>query len=558
MLIQEKQVRGRLRDDFEPFIETSDIQHHSESTLNEMRTSRALAAMCIAARARTDPESAAKCVVDESGDRGIDAVGISQTEETVYIVQAKASGGSPSLTEVQKFISGIKLLLNSDWDELGPKLKAHRAAVDQALDFPNLRVVAIYSYLGEDPPNSEVEAESTRFKTEINSAGEILEFEYLNLRGNFEIRNVAQGEDALDARIQFQTWSSLHDFKSEIYGSVSAIEIVELVSKFGDRLYDRNIRRVLPSSSVNDTLAETIATNPEVFWYYNNGITIVANRIATDRIRPRGSDQAFDLYGLNVVNGAQTCGAIYRAGRNGHDLEDAFVTVRVISTEGRPEDFESKVTRYTNTQNQVGGREFVALDPWQQEIRDTLYAENIQYCFKTGDVPDPESFDDTFDLEDATRALACRQGVVLATLAKREIGRMWADIHKEPYTKIFNKENDPATVYNCVNFWREVNNEINARVPHADARTGKILVHSAFMVCSLLMSRLAKQINFSDIREDISNHIGENSEMIDRFLTEVVSQHELANPNGYPQSFFKNQTKVESLESSLRRFLFNI
>ena len=186
MLIQEKQVRGRLRNDFEPLIDVSDIQNHPQTTLDEMRTSRALAAMCIAARSRTDPKSAARCVVDESGDRGIDAVGVSRTEETVYVVQAKASGGTPSLTEVQKFISGIKLLLNSDWDELGPKLQTHRAVIDQSLDFPNLRVVAIFSYLGESPPNPEVEAESARFKSDTNSAGEILEFDYLNLRANFD------------------------------------------------------------------------------------------------------------------------------------------------------------------------------------------------------------------------------------------------------------------------------------------------------------------------------------------------------------------------------------
>ncbi|WP_435172459.1 AIPR family protein [Gordonia hongkongensis] len=557
MLIQEKQVRGRLRNDFEPLIDTSDIQHHPKQTVDEMRTSRALAAMCIAARAKMDPQLAAKCVVDESGDRGIDAVGISHTEETVYVVQAKASGGTPGLTDVQKFISGIRLLLNSDFDELGQKLRAHRGVIEKSMDeFPNLRVVAIFSHLGEGLPNAEVERESARLKTDINSAGEILEFEYVNLRGNFDIRNVAQGEDALNASILFNTWNTVNEYKSEIYGAVSASEISSLVDRFGDRLYDRNIRRVLSTSSVNETLTETIGDRPDMFWYYNNGITIVAGRISTDRMRPRSSDQVFDLHGLNVVNGAQTCGAIYRAAKRGHSLDDAYVTVRVISTENRAEDFESNVTRYTNTQNQVGGREFVALDPWQQELRDTLNAESIQYCFKTGDVSDLENFKFSFDLEDATRSLACRQGVVLATQAKREIGRMWTDIHKDPYTRLFNKENDAATVYNCVVFWREVNRVIDAQLQYVDARTGKILSHSAFMVTSLLMSWFGKSIDFGDIQANIPDYLSDNKEVIELFLKEVVTQHESANANGYPQSFFKNQTKVEALDGVLRKYLF--
>lgn len=557
MLIQEKQVRGRLRDDFEPLIDISDIQHHPQPTLNDMRTSRALAALCIAAKAKVDPQDAAKCVVDESGDRGIDAVGVSHTDETVYVVQAKASGGTPSLTEVQKFISGIRLLLNSDWSQLGPKLQSHQATVEKSLDYPNARVVAVYSYLGEAPPNAEVEAESTRFKNDVNSAGEILDFEYMNLRGNFDNRNVAQGEGALDSSLQFKTWGTLNEYKSEIFGAVPALEIANLVDSFGDRLYDRNIRRVLNSSIVNETLERTIQDRPDMFWYYNNGITIVAGRIATDRLRPRNADQVFELYGLNVVNGAQTCGAIYRAWKNGSDVEDAFVTVRVISTENRDEDFESSVTRYTNTQNQVGGREFVALDPWQQEIRDTLNAEEIQYCFKSGESLDLDKFRDAFDLEDATRALACRQGVSLATLAKREIGRMWSDIHKDPYIKLFNKSNDPATVYNCVVFWREVDNAIDNRAQREDARTGKILTHSAYLVCSLLMVWLASSIQFSDIQTDVKQRIAANSNAIDALLSEVIAQHELANASGYPQAFFKNQAKVEALESGLKRHLFS-
>ena len=125
MLIQEKQVRERLRDDFEPLIDTSDIQHHPQQGLDDIRTSRALAAMCIAARAKADPQDAAKFVVDESGDRGIDAVGVSHTDETVYIVQAKTGGGTPSLTDVQKFISGIRLPLNSDWGQVMTPDQSH-------------------------------------------------------------------------------------------------------------------------------------------------------------------------------------------------------------------------------------------------------------------------------------------------------------------------------------------------------------------------------------------------------------------------------------------------
>ena len=103
---------------------------------------------------------------------------------------------------------------------------------------------------------------------------------------------------------------------------------------------------------------------------------------------------------------------------------------------------------------------------------------------------------------------------------------------------------------------REVNKIIDVRQQKEAARTGKILTHSAYLVCSLLMVWLEKSLNFSDIQTDITARISANSITIDDFLSEVVLRHESANANGYPQSFFKNQTKIEALETDLKRHLF--
>lgn len=557
MTIQERQVRKRLRDDFGPLVDMTDVQgKHAAAGLEQMRTTRALAALCVAAQANLAAQDAAECVVDESGDRGIDAVALSPLDETIYVVQAKTGGGSPSLTEVQKFISGIRLILNSDWHELGPKLRAMSATIDKALDtYRDTHVVAIYTHLGTQPPRNEVSNESDRFVEEVNAAGDILEFRYMNLRENFENRNVAQGESSLDSDIEFENWSTISRFSSEILGVVAASEIAALVAKFGDRLYDRNIRKVLTSSSVNDSLDQTIDKQPDSFWYFNNGITIVASNISVNKIAPKQGSEKFKLTGMNVVNGAQTCGAVHRASKRGSDLGQVFITVRVVSTEGRSENFEHNVTRYTNTQNQVGGREFVALDPWQQEIQDTLKAEGVQYLFKTGDKKDPVNFAFLFDLEDATRALACFTSVTLATRAKHEIGRMWADIRSEPYISLFNRKIDPATVSNCVAFYLAVSSVIDTQADSMDSKRSKTLNHSEYMVIALLFRAVRKEVRLSDIDADISGWVLERTGAIIQFLYDVLEKYEAAHPHGYPQAFFKNQQKVSDLADTLRNDL---
>ena len=423
MELQERQVRKRLQDDFEPFVDISDLSSHREEEAAKARASRALAALTIAAHAKLSVEESCAAIVDESGDQGIDAIGIAAARGEVYVVQSKTSPGAPSPTEVSKFVHGIRLLLDWNWNALGKKTRKRRNEIEAALE-NDVKIIAIYTYLGTGAPNDDAKRHSEQLLADINSSGDILEFAFEGLRENFDRRNIASGLGSPDFDILFNRWLTLSDYRSELVGVVSGEQLADMVESFNERLFDKNIRSVLKSSGTNEILDTTLRDRPQDFWYYNNGITIVANSISCGRTTPRKTDETFFLRGLSIVNGAQTCGALARALRAGVTLDEVQITVRVISTEGRPSDFDKQVTRYTNTQNQITNREFVSLDPLQQELKDILLAEGIQYRFRTGETGEGEEFEDSFDLEEATRALACFTSVENATRAKREIGRM--------------------------------------------------------------------------------------------------------------------------------------
>jgi hypothetical protein len=73
---------------------------------------------------------------------------------------------------------------------------------------------------------------------------------------------------------------------------------------------------LLGSTEVNQSLIETLRSNPENFWYFNNGITALASHIAK---KPIGGDTCdmgvFEYSIVSIVNGAQTVGAIATANR---------------------------------------------------------------------------------------------------------------------------------------------------------------------------------------------------------------------------------------------------
>lgn len=414
-----------------------------------------------------------------------------------------------------------------------------RTQIESALE-NDARIVAIFSHLGTQGPNKEARRISDQLMSEVNSAGDILDFRYEGLRENFDHRNIASGLGVPDHELVFQRWVTMNDFRSDIMGIVAGRQLADMVESFNERLFDKNIRSVLKSTETNDILDATLRSAPSDFWYFNNGITIPANSISCQRLSPRATEEAFMLQGLSVVNGAQTCGALARAQREGASLEDVRVTVRAISTERHSTDFDKQVTRYTNTQNQITNREFVSLDAYQQELSDILLAERIQYQFRTGQGPDAGEMDFAFDLEEATRALACYTGVSNATRAKREIGRMWADLNGARYLELFPRNLDAAEMYNAVRFWREFRTVLGRVVAEVESREGRILQNAEFLGCALLM-QFARQegLKFREIDAEVEQWVASREGDIRRLATIIVDAHEEENPGGYPMSIIQ-------------------
>lgn len=556
---QIRQIKSRLAADFEPFIDLSDVEHHGEEQKKRFRQTRALAALVACHVGGLSPEDAAACVTDGSGDEGIDAVTTDPAGKTIYLIQAKTSPGLPKPTDISAFHDGIRQFLDGAWDEFGPKIRNRGIEFDEMVEKGADYFVAIYAYLGENPVKEDHPAQrkSERLKNEVNSNGEILGTEFWNTREIWEKRDAARTPTLTDHDILFSKWTAPFDaYKSEIVGVVSASEIHALVKAFGDRLFDKNIRKALGDSQVNEGMASTLRGRPEDFWYYNNGVTIVASEINCNSMRPKTSE-TFNLKNLSVVNGAQTCSTIFEVGeKDPKALEGAYVTVKVVSLADHGEDFEHQVTRFTNTQNKIGGKEFAALDSRQQEIQDALKAEGIYYSFRTGDTQGRD-FAETFTLTEATQALAVANSIAHATRAKRNVGAFWSDIKTAPYTDLFNQNTDPAEVWNAVKLWRKaqtLNEEVTADLD--SPRKKKIVDNALYLFATLLVRRVhTANMDLRDFSLDLDSWFEENRASFTQLLSVIVSEHEVMNPAGYPANFFKNASKVEALGSAVEKSL---
>nr|WP_199308534.1 AIPR family protein [Aphanizomenon flos-aquae] len=155
--------------------------------------------------------------------------------------------------------------------------------------------------------------------------------------------------------------------------------IYDLFEKYGFALFYKNVRNPLLQSQFNEDIEKTAVDNPAYFWYYNNGITAITYFLPTIGKKA----EQIELTGLQIINGAQTVYAIYRAYKDASPTKrkqmdsESLVTLRLLKSGGK--DFDLNVTRYTNSQTPVDDRDFCANEDIQIMLQKASYETNIWY-----------------------------------------------------------------------------------------------------------------------------------------------------------------------------------
>jgi hypothetical protein len=118
-------------------------------------------------------------------------------------------------------------------------------------------------------------------------------------------------------------------------------------------LVSGNIRHAHGVTDVNTEIKQTALSVPERFWYFNNGITLVADEAWK---APAGaasrSAEVFAFKWASIVNGAQTVSSLANVGDDGA-LGHVRILVRVVLLKTAPDGFGDDVTRTNNLQNRV-------------------------------------------------------------------------------------------------------------------------------------------------------------------------------------------------------------
>jgi hypothetical protein len=558
------QIATKIRELFETKIDLSDVGKEDKGGRDEKILSRCLAAYAIYSLADCSSEDAALSVVDGSNDNGIDAIYYSEELRKLFIVQSKWSKkgkGEPSKGDLLKFHAGIRKLFNLELDEFNEKIQKRKDLIISIINDFNIKfeVVLIDTHEKQDLEESNTK-EIMKFISELSDDGSeesapLVNFIRLN-QSDIHMSLRQMNYNKINMELGLNNWGMITtDFDGvtlkAYYGTVEASEIAGWWKEFGDKAFERNIRKILGKTDVNNELERTLQEKPSLFWYFNNGITIVADKI--EKTKAGGSARNignFKLTDFSIINGAQTVSSIGRyQDRNieNSNLDKAQVYVRIIEISENIE-LAKTITRANNRQNRIENMDFASQDPIQQRIKNELILEDIEYSIMRSDgfKPSPKAF----NLQDATIALTVASGdISLVVQAKNAIGKFFENLEGGIYKKIFNDSVTGYHVYNAVIFIREVEKILSKKVDNLGKKQGKvygILIHGNRIISYFLY----KKLNIQNSLEDKNFSIEKNQ--LSKEVDEIVKVIECFIKNNYPENvlstFFKNATKCKELD----------
>lgn len=552
--LQANQVKKHLQDFYVPYVEASDITEIGEQKEIHI-LSRAYAAYAVTTLGNYEPREVCAYITDEFQDNGIDLIYVDTISKKMWIAQAKFSiSGTRGVDcgDIHKFIKGTEDLCNGDYSNFGEKTKRLQSIIDTALLDAQFHIYFVIAYTGNNL-SKENHLILDPFVNDFNESGEIMSLVDFNLTKAHDILRKGLN-NPINCQFHIRNWGQIVTPYKSFYGIVDATEIAQLWATYGTNLLSKNIRHFLGKTDSNNAMNETLKTSPELFKYFNNGISILCNSIKKSLYGGANTELGvFECSDIQIVNGAQTVGTIgefYKIPKE--NVPNAEVFVKIISLEGAPSDFSMRQTIANNTQNKVEKKDFVSLCPIQLKLKEELRLDGIYYHLKRGaDVPPLDENNYTFD-EAAVALAVSHQEVDLSVLAKREVGKLWESLSTQPYTELFNNDLTCTRLKHVLMMFRAIKNELESlQSGQTEARNKRILVLGNLFISHLVMQKVPRT-TLENKSLDIQKYIREYIlPLTQQYATTTINTVNASYMNSNIPQLFRNFTKCRYIKNSI-------
>jgi len=547
-------LKQKLADEFVPELPplldlTAPAAHRADKNV-----ARAFNGYAIQKIAGLDTATAAKSVVDDYNDNGIDAIYYHQPSKKMFLVQGKLKVDEPfSLAEANAFIKGVRDLLNQHYGRFNKNVQDRQAEIDAALD-EAVEIILVTARTAELLSQHAKDA-LTQFLTDPAKPDERLASAFVEF-GPVEVVESLLEEQAApsvcDDLVIFGH-QKIDGQRVTYYGQVSLAALAALHTTHGNALFEKNIRYSLGvgKSDVNRAILGTLGTAPDNFFFLSNGVTAIANSIEIKG--PKIGGRRFELKGLSVINGAQTIATSHHfITTNPHaDVASARVLLTLIQVD-EDDEFSAEITRARNHQNPVSIAQFAALDGIQERLRRELAFLNITYRYRPeGGAIAPGL--DVMTIEDASIGLALTDADPgMPIILKREPGKL-LDSKNADYRRLFTAQLSGRQLANAVRLYRRASRILASSEIAATGQEKLIYRHGRNVIMWLTIRANPTWLNRPTVMTNVEAD-ALLSTPLDAWREKVRAEAmtDMAAADKGPLAFFRNATTARPFIVKLR------
>ena len=199
-------------------------------------------------------------------------------------------------------------------------------------------------------------------------------------------------------------------------------------------LFD-NVRGYILKSKFNANIEKTLDEDPTKFFFYNNGLTVVAENITSETVNG-GKKLKLEIKNFQVLNGGQTLRTIHQFNRKNDanlskSILKAEVLVRILNV--TDPNLKNCIAEYTNSQNAIDLIDLKSLRKEQLVLEEFFKDHKILYARKKGQTD--------FTLSDAKFQIGIqRLGQILTSIVRlrpEESSNKKKEIFSTYYDEIF-------------------------------------------------------------------------------------------------------------------------
>ena len=468
---------------------------------------QALISLFLSHKFMAEEDEINECYTDGGNDLGIDAIYINRDGEDpiIHIIQSKYHSSErksrnpfkySELDKISRFFDVLKDV-NIDLAKVANfKLREKIFEIRNLWnsDMPEYRIWLVSN--GAPPIPHEINPVKARIE---NNETKVCNFHLIELvdlcierKRLHETRTFYAREEGIVRFTKFDVTGA--------FGLISAFQLYELLKdrvdpmKIEPSLFDINVRGFLGlDGTINKNIFKSASSKKnKFFWALNNGITMIA---PSGKMHCQSDRPKIRVKNLNIVNGAQTCSAIFNAMKPHHPdfkpFRELSVQFRLFITD-EPELIE-KISISTNSQNRINARDLKANDKLQKSIEIQLKKVGIAYIRKRGTL----FTDDELIPLDALKAgqIILSYQLLQPDRAKRESDSIFA----RDYHKIYNAF-EPNKMFRGLTLYNRVL-EVRATIEDEMRIKGRQRVENDFVtygvfhilaVCSILEQSKAK------------------------------------------------------------------